>query len=495
VDEFRQALRLSPDDAEVHGNLGVVLLKLNRHEEAVAVYSAAVRLQPDSAQAWCNLGVALRSTGQPRLAIDAYNRAIALLPESAEAHMNLGVALDAAGERENAIAAYRRAIAIDPNLANAHYNLANALADNDDPQAAVDAYRQAILLRENFVAAHSNLGKTLMRLGQIDAAMESYNRAIELDPQSAHPHWNRALALLLQGKLQQGWAEYEWRNRQAAAGSQLTHELQWNGEPLNGRTIFLHAEEGLGDAVQMVRYVPLVSARGGRVVLQCHRELIELFTALPGVDRLIAHGEPIPDWDLHCPLMGLPRAFGTALDSIPANVPYLGADPARVEQWQARPAPFAGRRIGLVWAGAPEHQYDRHRSVGLSVLAPIFDVPGVQYVSLQKGAAAEQTKALPPGCELIDHAEQLIDYADTAALISQLDLVIAVDTSVAHVAAAMGKPVWMLLAYAPDWRWLLDRSDSPWYPTMRLFRQQTRGDWKPVVQMLADELRATGLKG
>jgi tetratricopeptide (TPR) repeat protein len=470
-------------------NLGVVLLKLNRHEEAVAVCSKSARLQPASAQAWGNLGIALRATGQPQQAIEAYKRATALEPLSAETHMNLGVALDAVGQRYNAIAAYRRAIAIDPNLANAHYNLANALADSDDPEAAADGYRRAIQLRDHFVAAHSNLGKALTRLGRIDEAMGCYNRAIELDPQSAQPRWNRGLAQLLQGNFEQGWDGYEWRNRQLPRDSPLTPQLQWNGESLKGRTILLHTEQGLGDAVQMVRYVPRVSARGRRVILQCHHELIEIFKTLTGVHALLAHGDPPPAWDVHCPLMSLPRAFGTRLDSIPADIPYLVPDPSRVENWQERLGAPRGQRIGLAWAGAPEHQYDRQRSINLSFFAPLFDLPSVQFFSLQKGAAAKQMESLATGNRPIDYTTMLVNYAETAALISQMDLVISVDTSVAHVAGAMGKPVWMLLAYAPDWRWLLQRSDSPWYPTMRLFRQPIRGDWASVITRVANELK------
>jgi tetratricopeptide (TPR) repeat protein len=526
---FRRALELAPDDPQVHGNLGTMLTYLGRLDEAQGVLTRAVALQPESSQArcnlgnvyqaaerfdqaiasytsaialdpgngeaWCNLGVAQRSAGDLRQAIHAYDRAIELMPGSADAHMNRGVALDALGRRSEAIAAYRRAIGINPNLAKAHYNLANALFADANIEPAIDAYQRAIERRPDFVAAYSNLGNALMRLNRRDEAMAAYDRAIELDPASAEPHWNRALALLLEGDFQRGWPEHEWRNRLTPPSSELFPQPQWHGEALAGRTILLHAEHGLGDTLQFARYVPMVAARGGRVILRCRPELRELLKCVAGVDRLMVEGEVLPKFDVHCPLMSLPLAFGTQLESIPRKIPYLAADPARVERLQTRLAALSpAYHVGLVWAGSREHQYDRQRSIPLATLAPLSRVAGVRYFSLQKGVAAEQARHAPAGMDLIDQPELLKDYADTAALISQLDLVITVDTSVAHVAGALGKPVWVLVAFAPDWRWLLDREDSPWYPTMRLFRQKVRGEWGPVIEevgrMLSEHTKA-----
>jgi Flp pilus assembly protein TadD len=487
VEVLRRAVTLQPESFQLRYNLGNVLLAMGEIDESIASYKAAVGLQPSCGEAWCNLGVALRSVGDFSQAIVAYNRAIELMPGLADVYMNRGVALDALGRRDEAIADYRRAVEINPSHAKAHYNLANGLSGSDELEASIAEYERAIQLRPDFVEAHSNLGNALMRAGRRDGAMSAYNRAIELDPSSADPRWNRSLALLLQGDYERGWEEYEWRNRLVPPSSELFPQPRWGGENLNGRTILLHAEHGLGDTVQFVRYVSLLAERGGRVILRCQRELRELLKNLC-VDQLIVEGETIPSFDVHCPLMSLPHAFGTRLNSIPNSVPYLTPDPSRVEQWQRRLTLSPGFRVGVVWAGRPQHQYDGDRSIRLLALAPLARVAGVKFFSLQKGEAAEQTRKLPPGMDLLDHTALLVDYADTAAMISQLDLVISVDTSVAHVAAAMGKPVWLLLAFAPDWRWLLDRDDSPWYPTMRLFRQSVRGDWTSVIERVTQSL-------
>jgi hypothetical protein len=256
---------------------------------------------------------------------------------------------------------------------------------------------------------------------------------------------------------------------------------------LDGKTILVHAEHGLGDAVQMARYLPLIAGRGGRVILRCHDELRELFKSLPGIDRLIGEGDRIPAFDVHCPMMSLPFALSTELNSIPAQIPYLRADPNRVAAWRDRLLPWEGlTKIGLVWAGSPQHQYDRQRSIPLTAFAPLSAAKRTVFFSLQKGAASSQR--CPSGLNLVDETRFLVDYADTAALISQLDLVVSVDTSVAHVTGALGKAVWILLPLAPDWRWLLNRSDSLWYPTARLFRQHHRGQWEPVIQEVAEAL-------
>ena len=263
----------------------------------------------------------------------------------------------------------------------------------------------------------------------------------------------------------------------------------WDGSELNGKTVLLHAEQGLGDSIQFVRYVPMVRDRGGKVVLQCQPALSRLFTGLPGIDRVIKNGDPIPRFDAHCPLLSLPRAFGTTLDSIPASVPYLTADPAAALDWAKRLADRPGKKVGIVWAGRAGYVGDRTRSLSLTTLAPLACASGITWYSLQKGYAAAQISDAPQGMELIDRTAELNDFADTAALIANLDLVISVDTAVAHLAGAMGKSVWTLLPYAPDWRWLLNRDDSPWYPTMRLFRQQRPGDWGEVIQRIAESLR------
>ena len=288
----------------------------------------------------------------------------------------------------------------------------------------------------------------------------------------------------MQGDFPEGWMEYEWRWKCKDFPSQRQSfgQPQWGGDSLQGRTLLLHAEQGLGDAVQFIRYLPLAAQRGGRIILGCRPELQRLLqTAAPDL-QVLAGGQFLPPFDVHCPLLGLPRLFATDLTNIPRNVPYLHADSADAAIWRDRLAdPSSSLKVGLVWAGSPANKNDRNRSLKLASLAPLANVPGVRFLSLQKGAAATEAKTPPEAMELIDVADELKDFADTAALIAVLDLVIAVDTAVVHLAGAMGKPVWVLLPFVPDWRWMLERTDSPWYPTMRLFRQTQLAEWEPVI--------------
>jgi hypothetical protein len=318
--------------------------------------------------------------------------------------------------------------------------------------------------------------------------------ALRLDPQSASTHWNRALALLQGGDYARGWPEYEWRWRRPGARPRLsTDRPAWDGRPLEGRTILLWCEQGLGDAIQFARYAPRVQRQGGRVLLQCPGILRALFRTLPGVEAVLAEGEALPAFDVHAPLLSLPALLGTTLATVPAEVPYLSADPALVGAWRKKLAAVPGLRVGVAWQGNPHHKWDRHRSVHLAAFAPLARVGGVRLVSLQKGPGAEQLAALRGRLPVVDFGDDLGasgPYPDTAALMRGLDLVVTVDTATAHLAGALGVPVWVPLSTIVDWRWLLGREDSPWYPTMRLFRQAQLGDWGPVFARLAEELRA-----
>jgi hypothetical protein len=317
-------------------------------------------------------------------------------------------------------------------------------------------------------------------LGRLDEARASFDRAVGIRPDFAQARWNRAQAMLLAGDFAQGWREHEWRLKAHPELQRAFAQPLWLGEvPLDGKTILLHAEQGLGDTLQFCRYAPLVAARGGRVVLEVQKPLVDLMRDLPGVAAVVARGEPLPDFDLHCPLLSLPLAFGTRLDTIPAQMPYLGAPAERAAGWEARLTKRP--RIGLVWSGNAGHKRDRARSIPLYALMPVFDLDAATFVSLQKEARAADAAVLKQTAKLIDVGAELETFADTAALIRQLDLVIAVDTSVAHLAGALGKPLWLLLPAAPDWRWLAGREDSPWYPTARLFRQTVTRAWGPVV--------------
>ena len=491
IASYRQAIRFKPDLAEAHYNLGNALGDGAQLDEAIASYHQAIRLNADYAQAHNNLGNALKAKGQADEAIASYRQAIWLKPDFAEAHNNLGITLTEKGEPDEAIAACRRAIALNPKLPQAHRNLGNALRDKGQLDEAVAACRRAIGLGPNCAEAYNDLGAALACKGQFDQAIAAFRQAIALKPSYAEARANIALSLLTQGDFQQGWEEYEWRDKRmdALRGRRRFDQPQWDGRTLEGRIILLHTEQGLGDAIQFIRYVPLVQQRGGRVIVECQGELQRLFQTMAGERQIVVRGQPLPAFDLHCPLLSLPRVFGTNLANIPNVVPYLRADAGCSTRWQDRLASQTGLlKIGLAWVGSPTYKNDRNRSTKLERLAPLGQVAGARFFSLQKGAAAAEATTPPPGLELIDWTEELRDFADSAALIANLDLVVAVDTAVAHLAGAMGKAVWTLLPLAPDWRWMLQRQDSPWYPTMRLFRQDSFGDWDGVIAKVTEAL-------
>jgi len=411
------------------------------------------------------------------------------LPES---QLALGNALRDDGQIDQAIAAFRQAIVLNPKFAEAYGNLGAALQHQGQLEESAAAFRQALAINPNLAHGHSNLGTVLEAQGQMDLAIAAYRQGIAVQRDSPIAHHNLALALLLLGDFRQGWEEYEWRWKCKDFPSNRLNfpQPQWDGSNLNGRTILLYPEQGLGDTIQFVRYVPLVAERGGKVIFGNRALMERLLQSIPGVEKWVAPGEALPPFDLHCPLLSLARAFGTTLESIPASVPYLFPDAKLRESWRTRLTAYpAELRVGLAWAGRPTHKNNRNRSMNLADLAPLLRLPGVRFISLQKGEAAAQATTLPEEERLVDWTQELQDFADTAALIANLDLVISVDTAVAHLAGAMGKPVWTLLPFAPDWRWLLHRDDSPWYPTMRLFRQRSPGDWRSVIDRVAEAMK------
>ena len=335
------------------------------------------------------------------------------------------------------------------------------------------------------------MGFVLYGLGELAEAVDCFRRLLALQPESAEAKVNLGLIHLLQGNLAAGWAEYEHRWEIGVGDERTFLQRKWKGEALKGDRILLYAEQGLGDTMQFIRYVPLVAAHGGDVLLEVQPALRGLLGGMDGASRVISRGEPLPEFAWQCPLMSLPLAFGTRMETIPAEVPYIHPDPARVEVWKQRLG-RRGPRIGLAWAGNPSHPRDRLRSIPLEQLAPLTRVAGTTFYSLQFGAGAEQMKQLSTDVTLIDLGEELKDFANLAAIVANLDLVISIDSSVAHLAGAMGKPVWILLNKGCDWRWFLDREDSPWYPTARLFRQRVPGDWEEVVKRVEQELRRNG---
>jgi tetratricopeptide (TPR) repeat protein len=519
---FSRALAIHPGNAECHSNLGVVLLASGDATASADACRRALALEPNFVEALANLGNALAHLGQFDDAIDAYRRALALRPAFPEALNNLGNALKARGHAPDANSAYRQAIALHPQYADAHFNLGTVLLDAGDLAGAIEAferalklrpdyreallylatafdrdgryhdqietYRRAIALRPDDAEALTFLGKALRETRRIDEAMPQLRRAIELQPDNADAHLNLAYALLAGGQWPEGWREYEWRQRLVAAQPRSDIPV-WRGEDLGGRRILIRAEQGFGDVIQFSRYLPLVAARGGRVVFECYPELQRLLPQLLGIEQFLTKPEQAVDVDLQIPLLSLPMVFGTTPDTVPRDVPYLRSDPELTGAWQARFDRTDRRfKVGIVWAGSRTHRMDRERSIPPRELAVLADIPDVRWVSVQKRDATTSGNERPP-LELTDWTDQLHDFADTAALLANLDLLITIDSAPAHLAGAMGKPVWVLLSTASDFRWMLGRDDSPWYPSMRLLRQSHRGDWAELLSRAAWQLK------
>jgi tetratricopeptide (TPR) repeat protein len=491
---YRNILAREPEHPDALHLLGVIAHQIGQHEQAVALIELAIRIQPRAPAYYNNLGEALTALTRLDEAITAYEQAGNLAPDYAEAHNNLGIALQMSKREEKAIAAFGRAIQVKPDFAEAHYNLGNVLLDTGRPEEAVREYRAALRLLPNYTQAHNNLGIALVAQLQIEEAIQAFDQALRLVPDFAEAHANKGMALLLKGDFAKGWPEHSWRfgcaEQQQRSAQNRFREPQWDGSDFTGKTLLVHAEQGLGDTIQFVRYLPSVKAKGGQVLLACPPDLHRLFANLAGADALLADPRDLSidvAFDMHVSLLELPQLFGTELGSIPQQVPYLRVNAEQVAAWRSR---ISAERfnVGLCWAGRPTHPNDRNRSIALSAFAPLARVPGVTFYSLQKGAAAQQLRQPPAGMELIDCSGDLHDFTDTGALIMNLDLVISVDTAPVHVTGALGQKVWTLLPFAPDWRWLREREDSPWYPTMRLFRQPRLGDWAAVMQEVANAL-------
>lgn len=489
---YQEAVRLKPDFAEGHNNLGNLERELGRFDDAVANCRQALRLKPDLADAHNNLGAAYSSLRRWEDAATSYRQAIVLRPTHAEAHSNLGNALRELGRLDEAITSFRQALELKSDFAEAHGGLAMALAQHGDLEDALASCEAALRLRPEMATAQLSKGFILSELGRRDEALACCQKALELQPDMPDAHKNRSLIWLLEGKLTEGFTEYEWRWKCPELPERPFTQPLWDGSPLDGKTILLHAEQGLGDTLHFVRYAPLVQQRGGRVVLVCQRPLLPLMRRCQSIANVVAQGDPLPQFDTHAPLLGLPRIFGTTLDSIPADVPYLEADESLVENWRKVVAPMPGFKVGIAWQGSRTYRRDRSRSVPLAEFAALADVPGVRLISLQKGHGSEQL-ALIAGCfEVLDLGPRLDEtsgaFMDTAAVMKNLDLIITSDTAIPHLAGALGVPVWVALPLVPDWRWLLEREDSPWYPSMRLFRQTSFGNWGDVFERIADAL-------
>lgn len=489
LSSYDQAIAVLPGFADAHCNRGNALDQLQRPQEALLSYERAIGCLPNYAQAHMNRGNVLVKLQRHEEAIAAYNRALALQNDYADAYAGRGHAMFELKRFDEALADYQRAIQIDPDNAVALAHIGNLQRERGALDEAMVSFNRALALDPQLAEGYVCRGNVWMDLGRTDEVMADYAKAIELQPNYADAHWNQALCLLRMGDFARGWEQYEWRWKRENFTSPRRDfsQPQWTGEQdVRGLTVLLHAEQGLGDTLQFCRYAPLVAERGARVVLEVQPALHALLRDLPGVAQLCVRHQALPDFDLHCPLLSLPFAFKTDMNSIPARGPYLHAREPQIQQWGERLGSFAARRrIGMVWSGSTTHKNDRNRSLSFERLLKAMPADA-QLVSLQKEVRPADLEVLRARGEVLHFGEQLQDFSDTAALVQHMDLVISVDTSVAHLAGAMGKPTWVLLPFMPDWRWLLGRSDSPWYPGMRLFRQVAPARWDEPL----DELKA-----
>jgi tetratricopeptide (TPR) repeat protein len=493
LNSYKHAAMLKPDNAEILCNLGAAFQELDNLDEAIINYKRAISLEPDNAKAHNNLGIALKKQCRPEEAVESYNRAIELKHDYAEAYNNLGITLLSLDQFDEAIKNHRKAIMLIPLYAEAHYNLGIALRKLKKLDEASASYRRAIAIKADYVEAHNNLGSTLEEQGMFTEAVTCYSRAIELKPDYVDAHFNRSILSLLTGNFKDGWKEYEWRFQIKDHVHRTFQKPMWDGSPLNDKTILVHTEQGYGDNIQFVRYLPMIQAQGGRVVFECLPILIHLLKDCKGIDTIISKdpsGNVTEQFDVHIPLLSIPGILDTEVDTIPSNGPYIVPDSARVAEWKDRlEVHDKSYKIGLVWASSPDNKELYHKkSCKLNQFEPALNIHGLSFYSLQKGPASTEIDSLHKGTKIINLDSELNDFTDTAAAINNLDLVISVDTSVAHLAGAIGKPVWLLLPFVPDWRWQLERDDSPWYPNMRLFRQTQMYDWDGVFEQITESL-------
>ncbi len=478
------ALAVRPDYAEALSNRGNALKELKRFEEALASYDRALTLRPDYAETLCNRGLTLLELKRFEEALASCDRALMLRPDYPEALSNRGNALRQLKRFEEALASYDRALALRPDYAGALSNRGLILHELERFEEALASCDRALSVRPDHVEALLNRGNALSELRRFDEALASYDRALTLRPDYAEAHLNEALTRLLVGEFEDGWEKHEWRwqtkqHRSARRG--FTQPLWTGRENVADKAVLLHAEQGLGDTIQFCRYVPLVAERAARVILEVQRPLHELMSTLCGATQILSRGDPLPDFDMHCPLLSLPLAFGTRFESIPSTTPYLHTPTRTLRHWTTRLGSPDRPRVGICWAGRPNFKGDLSRSIGLSPMLPLVESTDVQFFGLQKDLRAGDTEILRCNPQITHLGDEIETFSDTAAVISSMDLVISSDTSVAHLAGALGKPIWILLQCVPDWRWLLDREDSPWYPTARLFRQDETRDWDSVI--------------
>jgi Tfp pilus assembly protein PilF len=432
-------------------------------------------------------GLDHQKAGRHSESIQIFTEALTLSPDSGILHYNLANSLKALREFETALSHYRKSLELGLKIPEVLNNLGVCLRDLKRYNEALDCFKGAVYLDPSFLLAHLNMGFLWLLMEKPSKALAPLQDALKINPHNPDAHWFLAHTFLILGDYEKGWEEYEWRWQKvdSSVPQRVFPEPTWTGEEFKGRTLLVWCEQGFGDTLQFIRFAKPLKEMGGAVILECPESLRGLLRRTQGLDRVVAQGESLPAFDLQCPLLSLPRLLGTTLKTLPAEVPYVEVDPDILTCWNMELADAKGGKVGLVWSGNIFPDHNRHRSLDPEMIRPLFQVPGVRFYSLQKGEAASEASKMP----VIDFSSRLTDFAQTAGLMKGLDLVITIDTSVAHLAGALGKEVWTLLPFSPDWRWFLERADSPWYPSMRLFRQPKPGDWKSVIKQIARELK------
>jgi len=488
---YRQSLVLAPEQADINSDIAAALVDAGDYAEALKHSEHALKLQPRFVAATFNRGMALVGLGDLEAAVHAFEVTVQLDGGYVDARFQLARVYQDSGRDKKAEVAYRKVISIDPGHCESHCNLGNILRAAGHLGDALMCYDMALALMPDLAEIHSNKGVALQELGRRDEAIACYRRAIDLDPDDAEAHRNLSMALLQGGEFKEGWKEFEWRwqTRHFASIKRRWDRPHWAGEPLNGKIILVHAEQGFGDSFQFCRYISVLAECGARVIVEAPDVVQGVLGTLQGVEEVLTPGNPLPAYDFHIPMMSLPGVFGTTLDSIPAPDDYLSVPPDAEQGWRGKIEIAKGTlRIGLVWKGRSGHGANLWRSPGLEVFRPLLSQDQFKFYSLQKDDGETDLRDAGMGDRIVELHNDLNSFSDTAAVINQLDLVITPDTSVAHLSGAMGFPTWIVLPHVAEWRWGIGREDCPWYPSARLFRQSSPGDWDGVIEHLASEL-------
>jgi tetratricopeptide (TPR) repeat protein len=488
IQYIKKALRFDPNNSYAYYNLGNTYRNKGELDESIRNFQKAIELNPKFIDAYYNLGIALQDNKQINEAIVCYQEALQLNPSLFYVFYNLGNAFKYKGQFDKAIDCYQKVLKLNPSFIPAYINLTSTFRDNGQLDDAVTICQKALVINPSSLETYVNLGTALQDKGQLDEALDCYRKVLNVDSNFAEAHWNMSLVLLTLGNYMEGWKEHEWRWKLKDYIKCSISKPLWDGYDIQGLTILLYDEQGYGDSIQFIRYVSLVAQRGARIIVSCKKELKTLFQNIEEIDKVIAYGNQLPDFDIYCPLLNLPLVFNTTLENIPAKTPYINVEPELARKWRNKiQLDNSKLKVGLVWATG-EGELQKIKSFPLIIFSKFAKLSDVTFYSLQKGVAAEQAKNPPKGMKLFDYMGEVNDFADTAAIIESLDLVISADTAVAHLAGALGKPTWIMIPIVPIWQWMLHREDSPWYPTVKLFRQPSSGNWESVIANVQNNL-------